>query len=131
LSIPVKYKRREGIGVVEISAQPKGDNVLTQFTMDGKVYTLVASAHALDMLHKRRLNPWYIASACIALGAKLDRYNNSGKDIMIVDKAKNTTCIVTVENNTIVLITVLNKSNPYVKADAIDRTVVEKFDGVA
>lgn len=106
-------------------------NELTAFKVNDTLYRLVASHHATDMLHRRRLNKWYVASACVALGEKLDRYNNSGKDIMIADKSKNTTCIMTVENNTIVLITVLDKGNPYIKKDAIDRTVVEEFGAVS
>jgi len=113
--------------LVESAQRNDSANELTAFKINNRVYRLVASHHATDRLFKRKLNQWYVASACIALGEKLDKYNNSGMDIMIVDKEKNTTCIVTVERDTIVLITVLDKGNPYVKKDRVDRTVVEEF----
>lgn len=98
-------------------------NELTAFIVDGNMYRVIATDHGIKRLHNRGVNRYYIASACIALGEKLESYNNSGKQIMICDSGKDMSTLITVENYRIVIITVLDKSNPFVH----DNTVIENF----
>jgi putative NADH-flavin reductase len=97
--------------------------IITNFDVNGNVYKVIATDHAIERLAKRSLNRYYIASACLALGEKLETYNNSGKQIMIVDATKNVSSVIAIEDYTIVVITVLAKSNPYVK----ENTLIENF----
>ncbi len=98
-------------------------NEITSFIVNNKVWRVIGTEHGLKRLERRRLDKYQIASACLALGMKLEYYNNSQKQIMITDDGKNLSTLIAVENFTIVIITVLDKSNPYVK----ENTVVESF----
>lgn len=99
------------------------ENEITAFVVGGKLYKVLGTDHALERLARRKIDPFHVASACLALGNKLESYNNSGKQIIIRDVSKSLSTVFCVEKYTIVLITVLNKSNPYVK----DNTVIEDF----
>jgi hypothetical protein len=98
-------------------------NVITNFDVNGNTYRVIATDHAIARLHRRQLNKYYIASSCLALGEKLETYNNSRKQIMLIDKTKNVSSVIAVENYTVVVITVLDKGNPYVK----ENTLIENF----
>lgn len=100
-------------------------NELTAFIVENSLYRIVATKHAIDRYHMRGVSKYYIASACLALGEKLETYNNSGNQIMICDSGKNMSSLVSVENYTIVVITVLDKSDPFV----MENTIVENFQG--
>jgi hypothetical protein len=99
-------------------------NEITAFIIGENIYRVITTVHGFEMMAERNLNPYHIASTCLALGKKLDKYNNSGKQIMITDDGKNLSTLIAVENYTIVIITVIDKSNPYVKSN----TVVEAFN---
>jgi hypothetical protein len=99
------------------------ENEITGFFVSGKFFRLIATNHAIKRIKQRRLNKYQIASAILGLGTKLEMYNNSGKQILISDKDKNLSTIFAIEKYNIVLVTVLDKANPYVK----ENTVVESF----
>lgn len=99
------------------------DNEITSFIVNSKIWRVIGTEHGMKRLNKRRLDKYQIASACLALGIKLEYYNNSREQIMIADAGKNLSVLVAVENYTIVVITVLDKGNPYVKPN----TVIESF----
>jgi hypothetical protein len=116
--IVVNKKRGEGCYMENVRS-----NEITAFAIEENVYRIIATDHAIKQMRVRKLDKYHIASACLGLGLKLDRYNNSGNQIMITDDGKNLSTVVVVENYTIVIITVLSKSNPYVK----DNTIIEAF----
>ena len=104
-----------------------GVNEITAFVIGNNIYRVIATSHSLKQMARRNLDPYHIASASLALGKKLEKYNNSGKQIMVTDDGKNLTTIITVENYTIVIITVIDKSKAYVSHKKPD-TVVESFN---
>jgi putative NADH-flavin reductase len=102
-------------------------NVITSFGIGSNTYKVLATDHAIKRLESRGLDKYYIASACLALGEKLNTYNNSGNQIMLIDKGKVVSSIIAVEDYTIVVITVLAKANPYIKESMKASTIIENF----
>lgn len=101
---------------------------LTSFTIAGKKYKIIATNHGYGRMLQRKLDPYIIGSALLALGTKLERYNNCGKQIMFKDEGRNTAVIFSIENRTIVLITVLDRANKvFVRNSLKDNTLVDNF----
>lgn len=101
------------------------------FVIDNLLYNVIGTVHSLERLEERSLNKYHILSTIVGLGAKLSRYNNSGKHIIISDEQKEISTIFTVENYTVVLITVLDKGEMHI-SNKIDHkeTVIESIDNV-
>jgi hypothetical protein len=98
-------------------------NEITAFIVENNIIRVIGTDHAIQRLDRRSVDKYHVASACLGLGKKLLEYNNSGNHIMLIDEGKNLSCVLTVENYTVVLITVLEKANVYVK----ENTLVENF----
>jgi hypothetical protein len=88
------------------------------------IYTVIATNHGMERLKERGVDPYYISSACLALGTKLDAYNDSGNHIMLVDEGRDVATVITVENYTIVIIMALAKGS---EVFAKSNTIIENF----
>ncbi len=97
----------------------KHRNEITAFFIGDNTYRVIATSHGVLQMGKRGLDKYYIASACLALGLKLDRYNNTGTHIMLVDEPKDLAAVITVENYNIVLITVIDKADVFAKSNTV------------
>lgn len=109
--------------MVENAMARKRKNEITAFSVGDNVYRLVATSHGQSQMKNRNLDCYYIASSCLALGLKLDYYNNSRKHIMLIDESKDLAAVITIEKFVIVLITVIDKSEVFAKSN----TVVENL----
>lgn len=94
-------------------------NEITAFNVGEHVYRVVATSHGILQMKERTLDQYYIASACLALGLKLDLYNNTGTHIMLIDELKDLAAVITVENYSIVLITVIDKADVFAKSNTV------------
>lgn len=103
----------------------KHKNEITAFFIGDNVYRVVATSHGAVQMGRRKLDQYYIASACLALGLKLDQYNNTGTHIMLVDESKNLAAVITVENHRIVLITVIDSADVYAKSNTVIENLKE------
>lgn len=101
-------------------------NEITAFLIGEHIYRVIATDHGRKRLGERGVDAYHIASVCLAMGKKLDDYNNSGKQLMLVDNGKDMATVIAVENFTIVIITVLDKANAYAKLNTIKVDVNER-----
>jgi hypothetical protein len=99
------------------------ENYVTTFVVRGRVFHVIGTDRGVDSFH--------IASSILALGAKLLRYNNSGKHIIISDEDKEVSTVFTVENSIVVLITVLDKGQMWASDKVGRETIIETFGRVS
>jgi hypothetical protein len=106
----------------------KNNNELTAFVVGDNIFRVISSNHGLSQMKKRSLDSFSICSSLLAMGLALEGFNNSNKHIMIQDKGRNITCIFAVENYTIVLITIIDKTEDvWVKDSLKNKTQVVKY----
>jgi hypothetical protein len=104
-------------------SEAKKTNELTAFVVGTKVFRVIGTNHAIRRLRQRGVDEFHIASALLAMGKKLFRYNNSKSKIMLTDTGRKLSAVIAIENYTIVIITVLDKTDVYVK----ENTIIETF----
>jgi hypothetical protein len=85
------------------------DNYIGTFAIDNKVFNVIGSSHSLDMLQERDIDKYSVLGTIIGLGEDLVQFNNNNKHIIVSNKDKDCSTVFTVENWTVVLITVLDK----------------------
>jgi putative NADH-flavin reductase len=102
-------------------------NEITAFTIGSDIFRVIGTNHALEMLQERNLDPFYVASACLALGQKLGDYNDSDKKVMIKDEGRSLACLIAVESYTIVLITVIDRADVFAKNNTEVEELSAKF----
>jgi hypothetical protein len=107
------------------------ENYVTTFVVRGRVFHVIGTDHTLSRLGDRGVDSFHIASSILALGAKLLRYNNSGKHIIISDEDKEVSTVFTVENSIVVLITVLDKGQMWASDKVGRETIIETFGRVS
>jgi hypothetical protein len=101
---------------------------LTAFVVGDDIFRVISSNHGLSQIEKRNLDIFNICSSLLAMGLSLKGFNNSNKHIMVQDKGRNITCIFAVENYTIVLITIVDKTEDvWVKNSLKNKTQVVKY----
>lgn len=94
------------------------DTYVGTFVVDNKLFNVIGSGHALDRLAERNINKYHVMSSIIGIGEKLSEFNNNNKHIIISDEQNNCSTIFTVENWTIVLITVLDRGEMHTSPNA-------------
>jgi hypothetical protein len=88
------------------------------FVVENKLFNVIGSTHALERLEERGIDKYHALSSLVALGDKLTEYNNNNKHIIISNEEKDCSVIFTVENWTIVLITVLDRGQMHTSPNA-------------
>lgn len=83
------------------------------FVIEGRLFNVIGSSHALERLEDRNIDKYMIMSAIVGLGNKLVEYNNNNKHIIISNEGKNCSTVFTIENYTVVLVTVLDKGQMF------------------
>lgn len=107
------------------------DTYIGTFVVDNKLFNVIGTQHSLERLGERSINKYHILSSIVGLGEKLSTHNNSGKHIIISDEKKNISTIFTVENFTVVLITVLDRGEMYISPKITHKqTVIESYENV-
>ncbi|MNT22431.1 hypothetical protein D3C72_1578130 [compost metagenome] len=114
------------LGKDVVPMEKKHRNEITAFVIGNNVYRVIGTTHGIKQLKERGVDEYHIASTCLAMGSKLNEYNNCGKQVMLIDEGKNIATVIAIENYTIVVITVIDKSNVYAKLNTIIENVNEK-----
>lgn len=104
---------------------------LLAFAKGNKMYDILATSHSIDMMKDRNINKFDVCRMCRKLGLKLQQYNNTGKDVMIIDERHNLSCLISVENNNIVIITTIDKSDVFIKATQRESTAIERINSAS
>jgi hypothetical protein len=107
------------------------DNFIGTFIVNNRLFNVIGTGHSLERLYERGLSKYHVLSSIVGLGEKLATHNNSGKHIIISDETKDISTIFTVENFTIVIITVLDRGEMYISPKVTHKqTIIETYDNV-
>lgn len=89
---------------------------IASMTIAGKTYTIETSRHAAERMVERNVDAYVVAGSVLALGpARIDALQAEREEAMIIDKENNIAVVVGFSAEKIVIITVINKSNVFVK----------------
>lgn len=94
----------------------KNGKSLALLTIEGKDYSIRASEHALQRMEERQVDSYVVAGNVMALGAeRLQELQRKQEEAMIIDEENEVAVVIAFKGNRIMLVTVLNKANCYVK----------------
>lgn len=97
---------------------------LTTFQIDKETYSVRTTSHSELRINQRNIDSYIIISNILSLGKeRIKEYQNQDKDIMVIDESNNISFCFTFKKNTVKIITVLDKSDIWVKKN----TLVEKI----
>ncbi|MFW5962666.1 MAG: hypothetical protein ACOCQR_03520 [bacterium] len=98
--------------------------VLTVIQIDGDRYSIRATQHAKKRMAEREVDENVVAGEVIALGReRIVELQERDTDIAIVDERRDLAVIIAFNHNRIVIVTVIDKSEIWVK----DGTFIEKL----
>jgi len=98
----------------------KNGKVIDQFTLNGKTYSIRLTAHAKQRLQDRNLDLFQVTGSILSLGQKtITDYSGSNRDIFIMDKVNNFSIVCNIENCTIMIVTVIDSADCWVKNGTI------------
>lgn len=91
-----------------------------QFTINNQTYSIRLSEHAKMRLKQRNIDLFMAIGSILSLGQeRITEYKNSNKDIFIMDNEHNFSIVIAITNNTITIVTVIDKCDCYVKNNTI------------
>lgn len=89
---------------------------IASINIAGKTYSIATSFHAAERMDERNVDAHVVAGSVLALGpARIDSLQAENEEAMIIDKENNVAVVVGFSPEEIVIITVINKSNVFVK----------------
>ena len=100
------------------------DKQIAKLRIENQDYSIRATSHSLIRMEQRGIDEYVVSGNVLSLGqAKLLEYKENGRDIAIIDKVKKVAVIATFKKNTIIIITVIDKKDIWVK----DGTTIENI----
>jgi len=94
----------------------KKDKLLATLKIKGQDYSIRATIHAQKRMVERRIDEYVVSGNILALGyERLMGYRNTDKEFAIVDKIKNVAIIAAMRRNTVIVITVIDKEDIWIK----------------
>ena len=92
------------------------NNIMDSFTINNQTFNIILTNHATQRFHQRGLDKFQIIGSILALGEKtILHYQNSNKDLMVIDKINNFSIVASINGNDIVIITLIDKSDIFIK----------------
>lgn len=89
---------------------------IASMTIAGKTYAIETSNHAAERMAQYQVDAFVVAGSVLALGPeRIDALQEQKEEAMIIDEENNIAVVVGFNKNEITLITVINKSNVFVK----------------
>ncbi len=102
----------------------KKDKLLAKLEINGQQYSIRATAHALQRMEQRGIDEFVVTGNVMALGKeKLQALQVQQEEAIIIDEVSNSAVVIGFVKNTVKVITVINKSNVFVKSN----TRIEKL----
>ena len=98
----------------------KNGKMISSFTIADKTYSIRLTNHAKQRLTDRQIDLYQVTGSILSLGEKtIESYSGSDKDIFIMDKENNFSVVCNIVNYTIMIVTVINNSDCWVKSGTI------------
>lgn len=92
------------------------DKCLATINIDGNMYSIRGTVHALERMKQREIDEYVVTGNILALGKDhLLRLQEQEEEAIIIDKIKEVSIVIGFVKNTINVITVIDKSNVFVK----------------
>ena len=102
----------------------KTDKMIAQIKINKQDYSIRATMHSLQRMQERKIDEYVVAGNVLALGAeRLLKLQLAEEEAIIIDKKTNTSIVIAFVKNTIKVVTVIDKSNVFVK----DGTRIERI----
>ena len=93
---------------------------LTTLTIDGQTYSIRTTRHSEKRLVKRDIDEYMVASNILSLGKeKIKYYQGTEKDVMVIDETNGFSICFAFNGNKIVIITVIDKDDIWVKKNTL------------
>lgn len=91
---------------------------LTTLQINGDTYSIRATKHSLERMDERNIDEYFVASDLLSLGKdKIVELQNDEEDIALIDEDNEVSIIFGFTKNRIMVITVIDKSDIYVKSN--------------
>jgi len=96
----------------------KKDKLLAQLEINGQHYSVRATIHAMERMKQRGIDEFVVSGNVLALGKqKLQELQESQEEAIIIDEQNGCAVVIGFNKNTVKVITVINKSNVFVKTN--------------
>ncbi|MGM0409121.1 MAG: DUF4258 domain-containing protein [Bacillota bacterium] len=91
---------------------------LTTLKINKEMYSIRATKHSLERMAQRNIDEYLVASDLLSLGKdKIQELQNEEEDVALIDEDNEVSIIFGFSKNTIKVITVIDKSDIYVKSN--------------
>lgn len=89
---------------------------LASIKIDGKHHDIIASHHAMERMVERSVDKYVIAGNVLALGPeRINELQKNNDEAIVIDEVNNVSVVVGFGKSYITVITVMAKSNVFVK----------------
>jgi len=89
---------------------------VNSFNINGQTFSIRLSDHAELRLKQRGIDLFQAVGVILSPGQeRILNYRDSGRDIMIIDKEKGFSIVAAIEGNCIIIVTVIDKIDIYIK----------------
>ena len=94
----------------------KKDKGLAQLEIQGRQYGIRATIHSLERMEERNIDAETVTGNILLLGKeKIKQLQENQQEAIIIDKDKDIAIVIAFKQNKIQVVTVINKSNVWVK----------------
>ena len=94
------------------------DKCLATIKINKEQYSIRATFHSLERMEQRKIDEYVITGNILALGEEtLKELQRTQEEAIIIDETTNSSVVIGFKKNTIKVITVINKSNVFVKSN--------------
>ena len=84
--------------------------------IEKQTYSVRATAHALQRMRQRDVDEYVVSGTVLALGKdRLQELQEAEEEAIIIDDEKNVSVVIGFRGNRIMVVTVIDKSNVWVK----------------
>lgn len=89
---------------------------LAEIKIESNTYSVRATEHALKRMKQRSIDEYVVVGNVLALGKeRLLQLQERDEEAIIIDEQKEVSIVIAFEQNKIIVITVIDKSNVFVK----------------
>lgn len=93
----------------------ENQEVISNFDIKGKQFEIIASSHCLERMDQRGISKLRVIGSIHMLGEAVIKKHSCGEELMIINEDYGFSIVCSIKKDSIVIITVINKSNIYVQ----------------
>lgn len=101
--------------------------LLRECFLEDRYFRIESTTHALQRMKERGIESTLVTGIILSLEDKLLEYNNSGKEIAILDQQNNLAVIIEVRQGKAVVITVIDRANIHIKDGTLLEEIAEEI----